>query len=113
VHRGLAATGVGIVKTGHVVMHQRRTVQQLDRHGGGFRQHGVVVAAGARHRQTQLGPDARAARKHGMAHRRQQARRRVRPLQMREMVRQGLFNSCEHAGLPYQTGQGVSLLRHR
>ncbi len=56
-------------------MHQRCAVHQLDRSGCAGRQRQVVGAAGLRNGQYQLRPYARAAGKHGIAHRSCQPRR--------------------------------------
>ena len=86
VHRGLAAPGVGVVEGGHVVVHQRGAVQQLDGHGRRVAQGRGAVAAGPRHRQAELGPDACATGKHRVPHGRQQPGRgagAVGPQQLR------------------------------
>jgi hypothetical protein len=76
VHRGLAATRRRVVETGHVVMDQRRAMQQFERHRGGVAQAGIRVSAGAGDGQQQLGADPPAARKDRMAQGRGELRRR-------------------------------------
>lgn len=68
VHRGLAAPGVGVVEAGHVVVHQRGAVQQLDRHRRGVGEFGRVFTAGPGDGQAELGADAGAAGEHRVPH---------------------------------------------
>lgn len=60
-HSGLAPPEAGIVKGGQIVMHQTGAMDQLQRDSGTFSKVGAVIAAGQRNRQTNRGPDARAA----------------------------------------------------
>ena len=69
VHRRLAATQVGVVETGEVVMDQRGAVHEFDGGGGGVDEGAVVLAAGGGDRQGQARTDAGAAREYRVTHR--------------------------------------------
>jgi hypothetical protein len=59
-----AAAKCSIVKAREVVMNKRGTVHELKRSSEGFTERGVIIAIGQRHRQTQLGPNARTTREY-------------------------------------------------
>jgi hypothetical protein len=49
-HRGLTAPGVGIVKTGQIVMDKTGTMDQFQGGGGGIAHSGTIITTGTRHR---------------------------------------------------------------
>jgi hypothetical protein len=57
-----------IIETGHVVMNQRSTVQQLDCGSGAVGDCRLIVAACSRDAQAESRPDSRAAWKDGVPH---------------------------------------------
>jgi hypothetical protein len=68
VHRGLAAPQIGVIKAGHVIVHQRGTVQQFHCNGCGIAQGRGIVAAGRRNGQAQLRPYPRSPWEDGVTH---------------------------------------------
>ena len=112
VHRRLAAPDVGIVETGHVVVHKAGAVDQFQRGCRGVGKRGHVVAAGLRHRQKDRRPNPRAARCHGIVQRRGQLRRnrraRLRPLSLRDRPCDGGFDpgAETHRRLLFVSGRG-------
>ena len=68
--------------------------------GGGFRQPGIVLAAGGGDGQAQLRPDPGAPREDRVAHGVQQAGRGLRAGQLRKALGQGLFDAMEHGVCP-------------
>jgi hypothetical protein len=71
------APEVGIVEARQVVVHEARTVYQLDRRRCRVSDLRPIIAAGVRNRETEPRPHPRPARQDRMGHRRRQARRRA------------------------------------
>lgn len=80
-------------------------MQQLDCGRRGIRQHGLVLAAGLRNRQSQSGTQSRATRKYRMANRGGQFRWRVFGLRALYRSFQGSLNSvaCVQDALPQKS----------
>jgi hypothetical protein len=68
VHGGQTPSEIGIVKGGHVVMHQRSAVHQFQSDRSRIGQLGRIVTTGRGHSQAQLGADSGTARKDSMVH---------------------------------------------
>ena len=96
VHGGQAAPGVGVVKAGHVVMHQRSAVQQLDADGRCVAEFGGVFATGPGHGQAQLRANAGATGEHRVPHGGHQPGGRSGALRQHEGLLQRLLDACHH-----------------
>ncbi len=94
-HRRLAASQRGVVETGHVVMHERRAMQEFYRRRGGVSGLRIGVAASERDRETQMRADAVASREHGVAKRRSEQRRGAAALRARHGGVQSLLDALQ------------------
>ena len=79
-NRRLAAPQSRVVETGQIVVNQRGAMQQFDRRRRGVRGCGIAIAAGLRHRQAELRPNAVAAGKDRITQGRGEERRGARAL---------------------------------
>ena len=110
VHRRQAPPGVGVVKAGKIIVHQRCAVQKLERSRHGISQCGIIVATGQRHRQAQLRTNSGAAREYGMLHGLLQPGRGTRASE--QTARKRAFDSIEewHEGSPLNVTYTCHLL---
>jgi hypothetical protein len=68
VNCGATTADIGVVKRGHVIVHQGSTVHELQSHRGRIRELRFIVTAGSSHCHAQLGADSGPAGKHGVLH---------------------------------------------
>ena len=98
----LAASGVGVVETGQIVVDERSAMQEFDRCRGGRGRGRMRVAAGRRDREAELGPDPMSARKDRVVEGRREQRRRPGALRETDRALKSLFDALRrlHGSLP-------------
>jgi hypothetical protein len=68
VNCGATTADIGVIKRGHVIVHQGSTVHELQSHCSRIRELWCIVTAGSGHRHAELGADSGPAGKHGVLH---------------------------------------------
>jgi hypothetical protein len=68
VNGGASTADIGVVKRGHVIVHQGSTVHEFQSHRSRIREFWCVVTTGSGHRHAELGADSGTAGEHGVLH---------------------------------------------